>query len=248
MTFHVRDRLKRLVFEVLRVLGRNPGYAVKSRILKFKLHGELPPISEKFNIRLETLEHQKHSGLDDPAYRFHRDAGLFSYLVSNADQFKGLSWLDVGAGTGAMSLYLSEIFESNDFELCDVSIPPQSNAPVKHIEGTRLNYESNSFDIVFFSYILHHAADNTIPLLRDAHRIARCYVVVTEDLKETAADCRWAYKHDERGAFRGRKEWKELFSLTGFSIVYETPLDGHVHSREFFLLTPFKPLINGTSA
>jgi SAM-dependent methyltransferase len=248
VTFHVRDRLKRLVFEVLRALGRNPGYAVKSRILKFKLCGELPPISEKFNIRLETLEHQNNSGLDVPAYRFHRDAGLFSYLVSNAERFKGFSWLDVGAGTGAMSRYLSEIFESNDFELCDVTIPPQSNRPVKQIEGTRLDHKSNSFDIVFFSYILHHAADDTIPLLRDAHRIARCYVVVTEDLKETAADCRWAYKHDERGAFRGRKEWKELFSLTGFAIVYETPLDGHVHSREFFLLAPIKPLMTGTSA
>jgi ubiquinone/menaquinone biosynthesis C-methylase UbiE len=168
--------------------------------------------------------------------------------VSNAERFKGFSWLDVGAGTGAMSLYLSEIFESTDCELCDVTIPPQSNAPVKHIEGTRLDYQSNSFDIVFFSYILHHAADNTISLLRDAHRIARRYVVVTEDLKDTAADCLWAYTHDERGAFRGRKEWKELFSLTGFSIVYETPLDGHVHSREFFLLTPIKPLINGASA
>jgi SAM-dependent methyltransferase len=239
--FHVKDRLKKLVFEVLLRLGGNPVYAVKSRLVSFKLHGELPPISQKFGIRLDTLQHQKDTGLDHPAYRFHRDADFFSYFVRNAERFRGSSWLDVGAGTGAMSVYLSEIFQSTDFELCDVQVPPHSNAPVKEIAGTHLDYENDSFDLVFFSYILHHAADNTIPLLRDAHRIARSYVAVTEDPKETAADCLWAYKHDDRGAFRGRKEWKELFSLTGFSVVYETPLDGDVHSREFFLLAPTKP-------
>jgi hypothetical protein len=139
-----------------------------------------------------------------------------------------------------MSVYLSEIFHSTDFELCDVEVPLHSNAPVKRIEGTHLEYENDSFDVVFFSYILHHAADNTIQLLRDAHRIARKYVAVTEDPKNVAADRQWAYKHDDKGTFRGRKEWRELFSLIGFSIVHETALDDHVHSRDFFLLAPSK--------
>ena len=194
MSLYVTDRLKRLLFEMLLYFGASPAYAVKSSVLKFKLEGELSPICEKFGIRLETPQRQGDLGLDDPAYRFHRDARFFSYFVSNAESFRGCSWLDVGAGTGAMSLYLSEIFHSTDFELCDVQVPPHSNAPVRQIDGTHLDYKSDSFDLVFFSYILHHAADNTIPLLRDAHRIARRYVAVTEDPKETAADRLWAYK------------------------------------------------------
>ena len=139
-----------------------------------------------------------------------------------------------------MSLYLSEILDSTNFELCDITVAASFKLPVKKIAGTPLDYESNSLISSFFSYILHHAADNTIQLLRDAHRIARKYVVVTEDPKETQDDYLWAYMHDRGGTFRGRKEWRELFSTLGFSVVYEKALDCQPHSRHFFLLAPNK--------
>ena len=119
MLLYVTERLKRLVFRLLLCFVRNPSYEVKSSILKFKHEGALKPISKRFGIRLETLQRQKDIGLDNPAYRFHRDEGLFSYFVSHAERFRGCSWLDVGADTGAVSLYLSEIFGSTNFELCD---------------------------------------------------------------------------------------------------------------------------------
>jgi SAM-dependent methyltransferase len=232
--------MKRAILKVALYFVRAPNLKVRSSYLKFKHEGDLSKISEQYGIRLTTLQGQKDTGLDNPAYRFHRDANFFLYFASHAESLKGSSWLDVGAGTGAVSLYLSEILDASNFELCDVTLAPRCNFPVKQIAGTQLDYDCNSFDLVFFSYVLHHAADDTIHLLRDAQRIARKYVVVTEDPKEGEEDYLWAYVHDKRGTFRGRKEWIQLFSITGFSLVHEKALNCEVHSRHFFLLSPKK--------
>ncbi len=237
---YLADSIRRCILAILLCFRRNPNYSLKIAIIKHKHEGDLSPISRQFGIPMRVLHQQKDLGLDNPAYRFHRDGALFSYIVSQAKILKGCSWLDVGAGTGALSVYLSNILRSENFELCDVCPPHNSNFPIRQIDGTHLDYESDSFDLVFFNYVLHHAGDNTIPLLRDAHRIARRYVVITEDPKENSQDSLWAYKHDERGTFRGLREWKELFTLIGFSTVFETPLDDHVHKRHFFLLSTNK--------
>jgi hypothetical protein len=240
MLRYVIERAARVVLDLSLLVVRNPNLKMRSESLKFKHQGDLSQISKEFGIKVETLQRQRDEGLDNPAYRFHRDEGFLSYFASNARKFKGCSWLDVGADTGAVSLYLSEILESTNFELCDVTPAPQSNFPVRKISGARLDYENDSFDMVFFSYVLHHAADDTIQLLRDAHRIARRYVVVTEDPKENEDDYRWAYLHDKRGTFRGRKEWMALFSVLGFSVDYDKELNDTPHSRHFFLLVPNK--------
>jgi hypothetical protein len=237
---YLTELVERLILNVALLFVRAPNLNVRSLYLKFKQEGDLSEISKRHGIRLVTLQTQKQTGLDNPAYRFHRDEAFFSYFASHAENLKGSSWLDVGADTGAVSLYLSEILDSTQFELCDVTLAPRCVFPVKQIAGTQLDYGSNSFDLVLFSYVLHHAADNTIQLLRDARRIARKYVVITEDPKETDEDYFWAYTHDRRGTFRGRKEWVQLFAVIGFSLVYETALSCEGHSRHLFVLAPNK--------
>jgi Methyltransferase domain len=232
--------IKRIIVEVALYFVSSPGLRVRCLSFKFKQTGDLSEISKQYGVKLITLQKQRDLGLDNPAYRFHRDGGLFDYLASNAAALKGSSWLDVGADRGAVSLYLSEILDSNNFELCDVTLAPRSNFPVRQIAGTQLDYDGNSFDMVLFSYVLHHAGDDTIQLLRDAWRIARKYVVVTEDPRDNDKDCLWACSHDKRGTFRGRKEWRQLFSITGFDLVHEELLNCEVHSRCFFLLAPNK--------
>jgi SAM-dependent methyltransferase len=230
--------LKRTALRGLTKVSRNPKYATLLEDLNARRHGDLARLANETGISLETLVHQRDIGLDNPAYRFERDAAFFAYFLAEANRLKGCSWLDVGANTGAVSLYLSEILRSTDFTLCDVHTPPRSNFPVRHIDGTRLDYPDHSVDLVLFSYVLHHAADNAIPLLRDARRIARRNVIVTEDPKETEADRRWAYQDDPGGTYRGLREWRALFILLGFSIVYEASLSHHAHSRHLFVLAP----------
>jgi SAM-dependent methyltransferase len=234
------ELVQRLILRIALVFVSAPNLKLRFTYLKLKHEGDLSNISKQYGIRLTTLQRQKEIGFDNPAYRFYRDKPLFCYLASHADTLRGSSWLDVGADKGALSLYLSEMLESRTFELTDVTVPSSGNFPVKQMAGTKLDYECNSFDLVLFSYVLHHAGDDTIQLLRDARRIARNYVFVTEDLRQTEEDCVWAYAHDRWGTFRGRKEWLQLFSVIGFSLIYDKALNSDVHSRHLFILSPNK--------
>lgn len=230
------EHAKRAVLSALVQIRHNPRHAVLLEGLQWRHCGQLEPIAAHYGIALETLAHQRDQGLDNPAYRFARDAGLFDYLHAHREALHGASWLDVGAGTGALSVYLSEMLVSSAFTLCDVITPARANAPVRRIDGNGLDYADKSHDLVFFNYVLHHAADHTIALLNDARRIARRYVIITEDPKERVADCVWAYAHDRRATFRGLCEWRALFALMGFRLVYELPLQSRVHSRHLFVL------------
>jgi hypothetical protein len=231
------EHLKRSVLHCLVAVTRNPLHVLRLAESHAK-YTDLTPMSHAKGISITTLERQRDAGFDIPAQRFQRDGGLLRYFGAHADELTGCTWLDVGAGTGCVSVYLSEILRSTQFELCDVHVEPRTNFPVRPISGPGLPYPNKSFDIVLFSYVLHHAADDTITLLTDAHRIARRYVVITEDPRETDADCRWAHTHDRHGTFRGLKEWRALFALLGFSLIHEEPLDNHVHSRHLFVLAP----------
>ncbi|MGH8603897.1 MAG: hypothetical protein ACREXR_14350, partial [Gammaproteobacteria bacterium] len=82
MLLYLFERIKRVLFDVVLYFVRNPNLKVHSLNLKFKHEADLSQISEKFGIRLETLQRQRDTGLDNPAYRFHRDEGFLSYLAS----------------------------------------------------------------------------------------------------------------------------------------------------------------------
>lgn len=237
---HLAELIERMLIGAALYVSRNPNLSARYSYLKLKHTGNLAAIANQYRVHSDTLQRQKARRLDNPAYRFHRDGAFFSYFAAHAETLRELSWLDVGADTGAVSVYLSEILRSTNFELCDTAPASQCNFPIRKIDGTRLDYQDNSFDMVLFSYVLHHAGDNTINLLRDARRIARRLVAVTEDPKETGRDYDWAYRHDKQGTFRGRQEWIALFSIIGFSLVHEEPLNCEIHNRHFFLLTPNK--------
>ena len=88
---------------------------------------------------------------------------------------------------------------------------------------------------------MHHAAGDTISLLKEAKRVARKYVIVLEDVIDTDDDAKNAFAHDPRGTFRHRKEWDALFDLLGFDVVARGPCNGgglaaFRHTMEFWVL------------
>lgn len=232
------EKLERAVYSGVNVAWKHPLVDYRLSYLRHKHEGNLAEISQRYGISVDTLTRQRDGGHDNPAYRFARDKALFDWLAANRAELTGGSWLDVGAYTGCVDVYLSEMLQSDDFKLCDVDIAEKAFFPVTKFSGSSLDFEAGSFDMVFFSYVLHHAAENTIDLLQDAHRIARKYVVILEDVKETDADYRWAYRHDKAGTFRGRREWKKLFAALNFTIVADEPLSCEVHSRHLFVVAP----------
>jgi len=77
MLLYLIERIKRVMLDVVVCFVRNPNLKLRSLNLKFKHEGDLVQISKQYGIRLETLQRQKDTGLDNPAYRIHRDEGFF---------------------------------------------------------------------------------------------------------------------------------------------------------------------------
>ena len=105
-----------------------------------------------------------------------RDTALFSFLAGET-QLQNSSWLDVGASDGLVSRQISKILHSDEYECIDV-LPKGDRC--KKFDGKRLGYPRDKFDFVLFNWVLHHAADDTISLLRDAVCITRKFVIVAE--------------------------------------------------------------------
>lgn len=157
--------------------------------------------------------------------------------------------LDVGGGHGGLGEQVQAVAmpDSLDWECIDVT----ESARCAAFDGQSLPHASDSKDMVIFNYVLHHAADDTIPLLRHARRVARKYVVVVEDLKgENVDHAQQNFDHEWHGTFRGPKEWRELFSLLGLRLVHEanpvplcSPVGFHV-DRAVYVLEPMKDAIS----
>ena len=58
--------------------------------------------------------------------------------------------------------------------------------------------------------VLHHAANLTVPLLRQAANIARHFILITEDM-DGVTNRNLLHAHDPQGIFRSDPEWKQLF-------------------------------------
>ena len=145
----------------------------------------------------------------------------------------GASVLDVGAGSGEIPLYLQRKYGL----LChgvDVVKPSKNRffansssnghgkeyLPIELFDGSSLPSANKSFDIVMFVSVLHHAANATVALVREAARVARRYIIVLEDLHLPAphAHHRDIVKrnvaHEPHGIFRTLEEWLHLFRVT----------------------------------
>jgi len=158
---------------------------------------------------------------------------------------QSLDVLDVGGGHGVLGDHARNVTMNDgvDWECVDVT----ESARCAAFDGQSLPHATSSKDMVIFNYVLHHAADDTIPLLVDAKRVANKYVVVVEDLKGEIVDhANQNFEHEWHGTFRGPKEWRALFSLLGFRLVHEanpeplcSPYGFHV-DRALYVLEPTK--------
>lgn len=136
---------------------------------------------------------------------------------------KPMKVLDVGGGNGQLHQNLRDEWPADSFTYDCIDV--HASGRCKQYNGQSLPYEDNSKDLVVFKYVLHHAADNTLGLLREASRVSNGLVVVCEDLKgETEAEAKRNEVHDWHGTFRGASEWEQLFGMLGFRIVQSTQI------------------------
>lgn len=131
--------------------------------------------------------------------------------------------LDVGCWNGEVASRLGHA----DIVGIDVIVPPGPLVDVRLFDGTYIPFESNSFDTVLCSTVLHHAKEPET-LLMEMSRVGRKIVVFEDNI-----DHWWSHAstlglhlitsrlHNmpyERAGFRTTAEWLALFNRLGMPV------------------------------
>jgi len=134
------------------------------------------------------------------------------------------SVLDVGCGAGYVTRELERRFGGEVWAV-DIGDFRQARTPRFSLyDGIRLPFEDGRFDVVVFSFVLHHVPDVFKPLLlAEARRVARRCVFVLEDTPVTLFDRLVSWRHgrrfrrkinsDESFGFLDAPGWVRLFRL-----------------------------------
>ncbi|MFA5022271.1 MAG: class I SAM-dependent methyltransferase [Patescibacteria group bacterium] len=87
--------------------------------------------------------------------------------------------LDVGAGNGFFSYYLQTLgnLTAVDYSEKMIALNPVKNKMV--MNATQLNFENNSFDLVFEAGMLHHV-QNLDQVISEMKRVTKKYLVILE--------------------------------------------------------------------
>lgn len=108
--------------------------------------------------------------------------------------------------------------------------PQKSGTGGYHVSEKTIKYngrdlpfsKDTSFDLILLNFVLHHAAENTLPLLKQIGDLSKGYIIIGEDLSELGYEENWHkrnYEHQPGGVYRSDYEWKELFRLYGLSLL-----------------------------
>ena len=95
--------------------------------------------------------------------------------------------LDVGCGDGTIAQYWMTIRPDVRVEGIDVLARSATKIPVHVFDGHTIPFEDNSFDVVSFVDVLHHA-ENVLQLLREARRVSKNYIVIKDHYAENWID------------------------------------------------------------
>lgn len=96
----------------------------------------------------------------------------------------------------------------------------QSSTVLKY-DGKTLPFEANTFDLVNVGFVLHHASENTLGLLRQIKSISRKFVIIGEDIAAQDYPMSWHernWRHHPGGLFRSDTEWRQLFEIFGMQL------------------------------
>jgi ubiquinone/menaquinone biosynthesis C-methylase UbiE len=99
----------------------------------------------------------------------------------------GCKLLDVGCGDGKLASILKERVPGLDVQ--GVEVLPRADCAISctKYDGTHLPFPDDSFDACLFVDVLHHTTD-PLPVLRDACRVSRKFVLIKDHLANNAFD------------------------------------------------------------
>lgn len=138
--------------------------------------------------------------------------------------------LDLGCGPGLITETLQEFFQA-DILGVDVQDSRVVDIPLKIYDGLNLPFQKEEFDVIFISYVLHHAKDPE-RILKEAKRVSRDKIIIYEDLPEGFFSKLRCLFHDlsynfffqkdrQKFNFRTKKEWGKLFRELDLKLIFE---------------------------
>lgn len=156
--------------------------------------------------------------------------------------------LDVGCGNGFIAHHLAAMLGA---KVLGIDLEKKAEAPINYrcFDGRRFPVEDQSVDAAVLCYVLHHAQNLEITL-SELRRvlIEGGIAVVYEDIPERWWDRLVCSIHNRKWrnrtgpcTFRKAREWRRVFSASGFDVLQERELSrwrnlAHPVSRRFYVL------------
>ncbi len=151
--------------------------------------------------------------------------------------------LDVGCGDGAIGSLIAELRPDVKVHGVEVMVRPGCKIPCTAFDGTILPFADDSFDVCMLVDVLHHTRDIP-PLLREATRVSRSFILIKDHLNESLLDS-WTLRfmdwvgnrpHGVRLTYnyQSRGQWSSHFSECGLqeaSWTTQIPLNEHTEPR-----------------
>ena len=151
--------------------------------------------------------------------------------------------LDLGCGSGIIGLAFQEFFQAEVIG-ADVRDNRISPLPFKLIDGKKLPFPENFFDVILINYVLHHS-ENPTTLLNEAKRVSK-KIIIYEDLPEGflsklickihGASFAKFFRNLNSASFKSEKEWEKFFRELGLNIILKKKINNFPVKKELFVL------------
>ena len=135
--------------------------------------------------------------------------------------------LDVGCGDGRLGALIRDAVPGIHVEGAEVLARDGCAIPCRAFDGSRLPFPDGSFDVCLFVDVLHHMKD-PLPLLREACRVSRRYLLIKDHFAESSLDhwtlrfMDWVSNHPHGVtlpyAYLSGSEWNALYSRLGLTV------------------------------
>lgn len=144
---------------------------------------------------------------------------------------EGQRVLDVGCGDLRIGKAIQKASHAQVAGI-DIANHNQTDLPFTPFDGCCFPFENDSFDVVLFSFVLHHSRHQE-DLLREACRVGKQYIILLEDLYTSQFTLLMTKAHDICVnkliyptmpcplTFRTRDGWKAVFDSMGLRLTAE---------------------------
>lgn len=166
--------------------------------------------------------------------------GIFSSIYQRAAEImckecenfikKEAKILDLGCGSGFVPETLKKYFQADIFGVDIEDLRVVKQFPFQIFDGKKLPFKDNFFDVVFISYVLHHA-DNQKELISEARRVTKDKVIIYEDIPEGILGKLGNFLHSITSRlifpiqdgilyFHDRKSWEKIFQELKLKVIF----------------------------